>query len=209
MFDALGGSSCSSHIFQCTLPGMCGRGAGARGSHGYKTWRLVFRTDQPVCGLSQAELPLTQWHLLFPSLFFGGFVLFCFLVFGVLTKRQVLLAWPCQHHRLGASLPTWIRSKAWFSRSLHKQGLDTCVCTDSAPLPNGLALVSCFLSVRKKFLLFPDALSVFWLIRIGRVVLPLQSRWLGPCMPLIWDWPYASASLLSHHTGLVAHPTAA
>lgn len=142
---------------------------------------------------------------------FPGFFFCWFSSFWSFISQSVRFCWPdrpCQHCRPGACLPRWIGSKAWSGRSLHKQGLDPCVCTDSAPSPNGLALVSCFLSVRKRFLLFPDALSVFSLIWIDPVVLPLQPWWLGPCIPLIWDWPCASASPLSHHTTPVAYPTA-
>lgn len=151
----------------------------------------MFRTDQPLCILRLAELPLTRWHLLCPSLvlfcfvwgFSGGFCscfCCCFLVFEFyLTKLQVLLAWPCQHHRLGASPPSWIRSKAWSSRNLHQKGLDF-VCSDSAPSPNGLVLVSCFASVRK---------SVFYFLMLclltdsnWPVMLPLKPWWLNPCI---------------------------
>lgn len=177
MLDSLGGGE---QLLQSCLSVHSAWNVWERGWHERLAWvqdmELVFRTDQSVCRLSQAELPLTQWHLLFPS-----FLLFVFWVLELyLTKHQVPLAWPCQHHRFEAKLPRWIRSKGCPSRSLHKRGLDTCVCTDAALSPSRLALVSCFLSVMKKLLLFPDALSVFWLIQIGPVVLPLQSQWLNP-----------------------------
>lgn len=131
--------------FQCTLPGMCGRGAGVKRLTQVQDIEISVQ-GRPATLHSQAHRTATYpvafafsflvsfccccclffWFLgvFFVVLGFYSCFCCCFLVFEFyLTKLQVLLAWPCQHHRLGASLPSWIRSKAWSSRNLHQQGL--------------------------------------------------------------------------------------
>lgn len=125
--------------------------------------------------------------------FFGEFLLLLS-CFWVLFNKAPGSAGPIQP-------PSWIRSKAWSSSNLHQQGLDKYVCSGSAPSPNGLVLVSCFSSVRKRCFLFPYALSFDW----SKLVQSCSCWSLGGSAPA----SCASASLSSHHTTPVTHPTAA
>lgn len=125
--------------------------------HGYQ---CSGQTSQSAVSAKQNYCLPTGICFFLPSLLF----LFCFLVFGVLYNKASGSAGLTLPAPQAWSKPPQVNQEPGLVQQKPAQARSRYVClildTDSAPLPNGLALV-CFLSIRKKFLVFPDALSVF------------------------------------------------